>query len=101
MAKNTVIGLDDTHGLIGNPITVFNSLGTDVQGWILWITGLLALVFIIVTVVCLFGHGIGANTSSVQRNSSGRNQHMVGIVSAVLTVLLLILAIGMVFAIYF
>lgn len=102
MANETeIIGLDDTHGLIGNPIDVFNMLGPDVQSWILFATGFAALVFIVVTVLCLFGHGIGANTASVQRNSSGRSQHMIGIVSAIVTVILLILAIGMVFAIYF
>ena len=102
MADDTeIIGLSNTHGLIGNPMTVFNSLPPDVQKWILFSTGLIALVFIIITVLCLFGHGIGANVASVQRNSSGRSQHMIGIVSAIVTVILLIVAIGMVFAIYF
>ena len=101
MADDTIIGLDDTHGLIGNPLVAYNSLGPDVQGWILFSTGLMALAFIIITILCLFGHGIGANTASLQRNSSGRAQHMAGIVSAIVTVILLILAIGMVFAIYF
>ena len=102
MAEETeIIGLDDTHGLIGNPLTVFNSLPPDVQKWILFATGLMALAFIIITVLCMFGHGIGANTASLQRNSSGRAQHMGGIISAIITVILLIIAIGMVFAIYF
>ena len=101
MANDTVIGLDDTHGLIGNPIDVFNTLGPDVQSWILFATGFAALVFIIVSILCLFGHGIGANTASVQRNSSGRTQHMVGLASTIITGILLILAIGMFFAIYF
>lgn len=101
MADKTIIGLDDTHGLIGNPLDVFNVLGPDVQKWILFATGFVALVFIIVTVLCMFGHGIGANTSSVQQNSAGRTHHMMGIVSAIVTVLLLIIALGMVFAIYF
>jgi uncharacterized membrane protein len=98
--KTEVIGLSDTHGLIGNPITVFNSLGPDVQGWILFFTGLMALAFLVVTVLALFGHGIGASTSSLQRNSSGHQHHMVGIVSAIVTVILIIVAVGMVFAIY-
>ncbi len=101
MADETVIGLDDTHGLIGNPMTAFNSLGPDVQSWILFVTGLMALIFLLVTIVCLFGHGIGANTSSLQRSSSGRAQHMVGIVSGIFTVVAVIIGIGMVFAIYF
>jgi len=57
MANETVIGLDDTHGLIGNPIDVFNTLGSDVQSWIMFATGFAALVFIIVTILCLIRPG--------------------------------------------
>ena len=102
MAENeSVIGLDDTLGLIGDPMEVFNSLGSDIQGWIVWILGLLALVFFLVTIISFFGHGISGSVSSIQRDSAGRTHHIMGIVSAIITVLLVVLAVAFVFAIYF
>lgn len=100
MTNKTVIGLDDTKGLIGNPIDVFNGLGTDIQTWIVFATGLMALIFLIVTIVCIFGHGISSGVSSIQRDSAGRNHHTMGIISAVATVILVIIGLAMLFAIY-
>jgi hypothetical protein len=101
MTNETVIGLDDTHGLIGNPIDVFNSLGSDIQGWIVFVTGLLALIFLIATIVSIFGHGISSGVASVQRDSAGRTHHVMGILSAIITVILVIIGMAMLFAIYF
>jgi len=101
MANDTVIGLGDTKGLIGNPMDVFAALGSDVQGWIVFATGLLALIFLIVTIISIFGHGISGGVSSLQRDSTGRSHHTMGIVSAILTVILVILGLAMLFAIYF
>ena len=102
MANNdtTVIGLENTWGLIGNPMAQFNSLGSDVQEIITTISGLAALFFLIITLLSILGHGIGGNTSSLQKDSSGRAHHITGIVYAVVTVLLVLLALGMVFAMY-
>lgn len=96
-----VIGLNDTQGLIGKPMDVFNSLGPDIQGWIVWILGLLALIFFIVTVLSFFGHGISGNISSIQRDTTSRNNHIMGIISGIITVFLVVLAVAFVFAIYF
>ena len=100
MGKNETIGLEETHGLIGNPMDVFNSLGPDIQNWIVWILGLLALIFLIVTIISFFGHGAGARVSSIQRDSAGTNQHILGIVSGIVTLVLVILAVALAFSIY-
>jgi hypothetical protein len=100
MTKNETIGLEETHGLIGNPLDIFNSLGSDIQHWIVWFLGLLALIFLIVTIVSFFGHGAGARVSSIQRDSAGTNQHILGIVSGVITLVLVILAVALAFSIY-
>ena len=100
MTNESVIGLGDTKGLIGNPIEVFNKLGPDVQGWIIFATGLLALIFLIVTIFSIFGHGISSGVSSLQRDPTARSKNIMGIVSAVATVILVIIGLGMLFAIY-
>lgn len=101
MTNDSVIGLDDTKGLIGNPIDVFNSLGPDVQKWIVFATGLLALIFLVITIASIFVHGISSGVSSLQRDSVGRSYNTMGIVSTIATVILVILGLGMLFAIYF
>jgi len=101
MANDSALNIGDTHGLIGNPIVVFNSLGPEVQGWIAFITGIAALGFLIVTIICQFGHGIGSNVSSIQRDSAGRSKHIMGMFYGIITVVLLLLMLGMLFAIYF
>lgn len=100
MGDNSSIGLSDTHGLIGNPIEFFNSLPYDVQKWIVWFITGLAFVFLIITVAAMFGHGIGASTASIQRDSSGRGRHIIGICSGVVTVVLVIVAVALIFGIY-
>lgn len=100
MANQTVIGLENTWGLIGNPLTIFNNLNSDVQAILVTITGLAALTFLIVTVVSILGHGTAGNISSLQKDSAGRTHHMMSIVYAVLTVLLVLLSLGMVFSMY-
>lgn len=101
MAKNETIGLTDTHGLIGNPIEVFNKLGPDVQNWVVIIITLSALIFLVATLISIFGHGTGANVASITRNSTARTHHMQSIALGVVTVILVIIAVALVFAIYF
>lgn len=101
MGNNTdIIGLENTWGLIGNPMVIFNSLGPDVQGILTTITGLAALAFLIVTILSILGHGSAGNVSSLQKDSGGRTHHMVSILMSVITVLLVLLSLGMIFAMY-
>ena len=93
--------LPGTRGLIGNPMDVFNALGPEVQGWIIVILGFFALIFLVITIISIFGHAAGSGVSSLQRDSAGRTHHWAGMVSAGMTVILVMVLIGLVFAFYF
>ena len=101
MAGNSsVIGLENTWGLIGNPLTAFNALNPDAQGLLTTITGLAAFVFLIVTILTIMGHGTASNLSSLQKDSHGRSHHMMGIIFSIVTVILVLFALAMVFSMY-
>ena len=95
MSNSSTFGLSDTQGLIGNPLTWFQSLPADVQWWTVWgITGL-AFLFLITTVVSFLGHGIGSNVKSMDRDAAGRKHHLTGIATGIITVVLVIVAVAL------
>lgn len=101
MAINeTTIGLEDTQGLFMNPMDFFDTLPGDVQAWIVWILSFLAFIFLIVTLISFFGHGIGASTSSLQKDGAGRGHHTMGIISGIFTLILVIVALALTIGLY-
>ena len=101
MANKTVIGLDDTHGLIMSPITAWNTLSPDVQYLVSWGLGICALLFFLITIATIFLLGGAAGTSSLQRDASGHNKYILGIAKTIATVLCVILGVAFAFSVYF
>lgn len=85
--------------LVGSPMAFFNGLPADVQKNIIWIVGFLAFIFLLASIITLFGHGTGAHAASLTRDSGSRSHHLMGvffvIVTAFMVFLFLALLIGM------
>lgn len=93
MAEKT-FGVDDTKGLFGDPMEWLNELPEEIKTWIFWILTGMAVVFGVVTLISLFYHGTGSQLRAMDRDVAGKKAHMTGIVSAILTMILVIMAVA-------
>ena len=100
MADETIIGLSDTRGIIMSPWEVWNTLSPDMQYQISWFIGLCALGFLIVTVTVIFLLGSAIGSSSLQKDASGRNKYVGGLLWSAATMFGVIAAVAFVFCMF-